>query len=57
MKLCCAPGCTLDTDEKISLVFCEQHELEYQQAETMIVDREPTKKDAGWNVEIFKEKK
>jgi len=54
-KLCAVGGCNQPVDEEVSLVFCPVCELAYQQMlDQPIVEHAPTKKNAGWNVEIFK---
>ncbi len=56
MKTCTALECTETINEEVSLVFCPVHEFEFQ-ATPELMDRAAAKKDAGWNVLIFKEKK
>lgn len=56
-RLCIIGGCKEIAGTEFSPYFCPKHDAERlaildQQFE--IVEREMIKKDAGWNVEIFK---
>lgn len=53
-KRCAAPDCGQRVDEEVSLVFCPVHELDYQLSVPDIQDGPASKKDAGWNVLIYK---